>query len=130
MRPPVHDEEIENSGQKPLSTDVSQMRRGEMRMTRHADRRMCQRGIGENAIDFTLRWGHVYHRTGICFHVLRRRDIVRSGVVNTRVLRWEGTTVLVEDGTVISVYKNRDVAHIRRKAKNDLKKLGRQRLAA
>jgi hypothetical protein len=91
---------------------------------------MSQRGIGQDAIDFTLRWGNVYYRTGICFHVLRRRDIERSGVVDARVLRWEGTTVLVEDGTVISVYKNRDVAPIRRKAKNDLKKLGRQRMAA
>jgi len=101
-----------------------------MRVTRHADRRMNQRGIGQDAIDFTLRWGHVYHRTGICFHVLRRRDIERSGAHDARALRWEGTTVLIEDGTVISVYKNRDVAPIRRKAKNDLKKQGRLRDAA
>lgn len=101
-----------------------------MRVTRHADRRMSQRGIGQDAVEFTFRWGQVYHRTGICFHVLRRCDIVRSGVDDVRVFRWEGTTVLVEDGTVISVYKNRDVAAIRRKAKNDFRKPGRLRHAA
>jgi hypothetical protein len=57
-------------------------------------------------------------------------DIERSGADDARALRWDGTTVLIEDGTVISVHKDRDVAPIRRKAKNDLKKQGWLRDAA
>ena len=49
-----------------------------MTSTHHARRRMNQRGIRREAIDFTLRWGGVYHRTGIVFYVLRRCDIERS----------------------------------------------------
>ena len=91
-----------------------------MTSTHHARRRMNQRGIRREAIDFTLRWGAIYHRTGIVFHVLRRRDIERSRARDPEVSKWEGTTVLTSGETIISVYKNRDVSHIRRKSHQDL----------
>ncbi len=91
-----------------------------MTVTKHASRRMKQRGITREAIDFTLRWGTIYYRTGIVFYVLRRRDIVRSKCREAQLQKWEGTTVLVAEDVIISVYKNRDISEIRRKGKTDL----------
>ena len=91
-----------------------------MTLSKHAVRRMSQRGITDEAIDFTLRWGKIYHRTGIVFFVLRQRDIRRSKRRDAKVQRWEGTTILMSEDMIVSVYKNRDISDIRRKGKQDL----------
>ena len=98
-----------------------------MVLTLHARERVSQRGIPLEAIEYTVRHGARYHRTGIVFHVLRRRDLRRLDVRDQRILKWEGTTVLVDRGEVISVYRNRDVARIRRKGKRDESERLRQR---
>ena len=78
-----------------------------MQVTQHAQRRLAQRGVGSGAVDFTLRFGGVYHRTGIVFVVLRRVDIPDDLRHDSLVDKWVGTTVLLApDGEVITVYKN------------------------
>jgi hypothetical protein len=87
----------------------------------HAQKRADQRGISQDAIDFTLAWGKCYHRTGVTIYVLRRKDITRSKRKDLLVLSWEGTTVVADGNAILTVYQNKDVSHIRRKPKRDLK---------
>jgi hypothetical protein len=74
----------------------------------HAQQRLAQRNLDQDAIDYVLQHGRVIRRTGILFYVLAARDIPRHDRRNSSVSRLIGTTILVShDGTIITVYRNR-----------------------
>ncbi|MCB9619818.1 MAG: hypothetical protein H6724_10275 [Sandaracinus sp.] len=78
---------------------------------------MTRRRIGWHDIDLALRLGKELHRAGAVFYVLRRCDLPKELRRDPAAQRAEGTTVVVEHGVVATVYRNRDVRHLKRKAK-------------
>lgn len=78
---------------------------------------MTRRRIRSHEVDLTLRLGHEHHAAGAVFYVLRKCDIPREMLSDPSARRAEGTTVVVEDGCVTTVYRNRDVRHLWRKLK-------------
>lgn len=89
-----------------------------MKISRHASEQMTRRRIGRDAVDFAIGYGTEHHCAGATFYVLRFRDIPSSLRASPEVRRAEGTTVVVEDGHVITVYRNRDVRHLRQKPRH------------
>jgi hypothetical protein len=86
-----------------------------MRFSRHAINRVRERGIAATDVALALEYGTEVHARGATFFVLRRRDLplwLRDAAGGRRA---EGTTVVVCDGTVVTVYRNRDVRHFYRK---------------
>lgn len=91
--------------------------------TRHAYKRMCQRNLSDDDIDFIIRYADPEYRTGIRFYHLRRKDIPADIPGNSSYRRLVGTTVLVcHCECVITAYRN-DRAHKRdrRKSNYDLR---------
>jgi hypothetical protein len=86
-----------------------------MELTAHARRRAQERRITEAHVQLALDYGHEVHAAGATFYVLRFRDLPRALRGEAWARRAEGTTVVVADETVLTVYRNRDVGHVRRK---------------
>jgi hypothetical protein len=78
---------------------------------------MTRRRIGWHDVDLALRFGKELHRAGAVFYVLRRCDLPKDLRRDPAAQRAEGTTVVVEHGVVSTAYRNRDVRHLKRKAK-------------
>lgn len=87
------------------------------RTSAHALEQMTRRRIGWHDVDLALRFGKELHRAGAVFYVLRRCDLPKDLRRDPAAQRAEGTTVVVEHGIVSTVYRNRDVRHLKRKAK-------------
>lgn len=87
------------------------------RHSAHARAQMTRRRIRGSEIDLTLRLGHELHAAGAVFYVLRKCDIPRDLRRDADVRRAEGTTVVMEGGRITTVYRNRDVRHLKRKPK-------------
>lgn len=87
------------------------------RTSSHALDQMTRRRIGWHDVDLALRFGKELHRAGAVFYVLRRCDLPKDLRRDAAAQRAEGTTVVVEHGIVSTVYRNRDVRHLERKAK-------------
>lgn len=83
----------------------------------HAARRMAQRNVSLDAAELVITFGTVVYRTGVEFYFLAQRDIPpgRERSLETLV----GTTVVVRDGRVETVYRNRKaLPSIKRKPKH------------
>jgi hypothetical protein len=92
----------------------------------HAGWRRAQRHLRLDQVDYVLVHGAPVCRTGAVFHVLRRCDIAPDDRCRAAIARLEGTVVLVEDGIVITVYRNRHSYHqIQKKAKYARRQAGR-----
>ena len=105
----------------------------EARLTGHARQRAAQRNLALDAVRYVITYGREFHRTGVTFFVLRRRDIPREDLRLPWVARLEGAVALVaRDGAVITLYRNPAAARaILRKMKYRLPwKATRQRGAA
>jgi hypothetical protein len=105
----------------------------EAHLTGHARQRAAQRNLALDAVRYVITYGREYHRTGVTFFVLRRRDIPREDLRLPWVARLEGAVALVaRDGVVITLYRNPAAARaILRKMKYRLPwKAGRRRGAA
>ena len=89
-----------------------------MKISSHATEQMHRRRIAKNDIDLALGYGEEVHCAGATFYVLRFRDIPRAMKWNSEVRRAEGTTVVVEGETISTVYRNRDVRHLRQKPRH------------
>ena len=74
--------------------------------TRHAQRRMQQRGLKRNDVDLVLQCGTDYHAGRV---VLRDRDVERE-IRNCKrrmqkLERLRGSVVVIEDGHLITCYR-------------------------
>jgi hypothetical protein len=86
-------------------------------LTDHAARRMAQRNVSLADAALVIRFGTVEYRTGVEFYFLAQRNIPLG---SERLFeRLVGTTVVVRDGRVETVYKNRNALfNIKRKPKH------------
>ncbi|GAB4195545.1 MAG: hypothetical protein OHK0013_01830 [Sandaracinaceae bacterium] len=89
-----------------------------MKISRHAVDQMNRRRIGRDAVDLAIGYGTEHHCAGATFYVLRFRDIPRVLHADPEARRAEGTTVVVADGRILTVYRNRDVRHLRQKERH------------
>lgn len=98
------------------------MKINKFRISHHAARRMAQRNLdlGDLAIVFTF--GRREHRTGATFYFLAERDIPAG--LERRLERLVGTTIVVEENVITTVYRNRRALRkIRRKPKRFFRRL-------
>ena len=81
----------------------------------HARQRANARSISAEAIDAALRWGRRCWSHGDQIWRLDRRCVQRAAAKGVRVDAHEGVTVVqAPDGSIITVYRNRDPRRIRR----------------
>lgn len=77
------------------------------RFTVHACRRAAQRNLTKDALRYIMTYGREYHRTGVSFFALARRDIPPEDLRLPWVARLEGAVALVSaDGAVITLYRD------------------------
>jgi hypothetical protein len=90
----------------------------------HALRRMAQRGISNEEIEYVCRYGRLYNCGGTFHYFLRKKDIPVEDWSDPEIQKLEGTIVLVDRITgafVLTVYRNKQgLRQIRRKAKYEL----------
>ncbi len=87
-------------------------------LTPHAIEQMKRRRIDLHQVELALCWGVELHRAGAVFFVLRGRDIPHELRTDPTIRRAEGTTVVLENGRISTVYRNRDIRHLLRKPKH------------
>ena len=95
----------------------------------HAEHRMAQRNLCDDAVRFVLQYGQRYYKEGIIHVFLGARDIPDD--MYRRYGRLEGTIILVSpSSTIITVYRNRKdgARNLRRKRKQARKPQRRQPL--
>lgn len=91
-----------------------------VRISRHAARRLAQRGISLEDVNIVLRLGQRLHRTGATFYFFGRRQIPHG--LERQLERLVGTTLIVADGRLITAYRNkRAIATIKKKPKRRAK---------
>lgn len=93
-----------------------QARREIVGFSDHCRERMAQRNVSEEDVRYIVSRGAWEYRTGVLCFTLPRRSIPEE----ERSLRssLESLVILVHDGYVITVYRNkRPMRHVRRKAK-------------
>ncbi|GBC78265.1 hypothetical protein HRbin08_01752 [bacterium HR08] len=89
-------------------------------ISRHAARRLAQRGISLEDVNIVLRLGRRFHRTGATFYFFGRRQIPRG--LERQLERLVGTTLIVADGRLVTAYRNkRAIAEIKKKPKRRAK---------
>ena len=89
-----------------------------MDITQHATDQMHRRRITRNAVDLAVGYGQEHHVAGATIYVLRFRDIPPAMKWHAEVRRAEGTTVVIVGDTISTVYRNRDVRHLRHKPRH------------
>lgn len=77
----------------------------------HARLRRAQRNLQLNAVSYVLAYGALVCRTGATFHILRHCDIDPNDLRRDDIARLEGAVVLIENDTVITMYRNRRSYH-------------------
>lgn len=92
-----------------------------LKLSYHAGQRMNQRRVGPNDLSIVLQYGRIVFRAGMKFIFLGKRDLpLKLGRQYDYLI---GTTVLIREQDVITVYKNRNaLAVIKRKSKLNLRK--------
>ncbi len=90
---------------------------GALHYTNHAGKRMCQRNLSSDDVEFILKHACPQYRTGIRFYRLLKKDLPRDLEGNSPRRRLVGTTVLVcQCDCVITAYRN-EQAHKRDRRK-------------
>jgi hypothetical protein len=96
----------------------------------HARLRRAQRNMRLDQVGYVLMYGAQVCRTGAVFHILRHCDIDPHDLRRDDIARLEGAVVLMEDDTVITMYRNRRSYHqIHKKQKYERRRpAGRRRV--
>lgn len=83
-------------------------------LTLHAAIRMQQRGISCRAIQAALSYGRIIRAKGVTYVVVGRKEVLRYAAVGVNLDEADGLQVLLaSDGSVVTVYRNRDLHTIR-----------------
>ncbi|MCP8687133.1 DUF4258 domain-containing protein [Marinobacterium sedimentorum] len=87
----------------------------ELEITEHAMKRMSQRGLGDDDVELTLRYGRKIHARRAVFYVIGRKEIARYCEQEPALKDLDGVQVLMDSGcsTVVTVYRNHDLRCIR-----------------
>ena len=86
----------------------------DIRLTVHASQRMNARGISHAAVQATLRHGRIVHVRGAAIHAIGRKEISRFRQHGIDLSRYEGIQIVCSpDGTILTVYRNRDFRGLR-----------------
>jgi hypothetical protein len=92
-----------------------------LHFTGHSRKRMSQRGLSLNDVEYVVRNGTRYRKAGVIHCFLRRKDIPADDRRDDSLRRLEGTTVLLDarhGQEVITTYRNRNaLSKIRAKPK-------------
>lgn len=76
--------------------------------TLHAEKRMVQRNLSLNDVEYVIQNGLEMNKAGAIFCILRKSDIVEDGVISNNLIRLVGTAVVLsKDGIVITAWRNR-----------------------
>lgn len=83
-------------------------------LTRHARYRMSGRGISDSAINLVLAYGRQFHVRGAIIYVVGRKEINFFESQGIDLSNLDGIQVVcASDGTVMTVYRNRDFRGLR-----------------
>ena len=83
-------------------------------LTHHASLRMQQRGISCRAIHAALSYGRTIRAKGVTYVVVGHKEVQRYAAIGVNLDEAEGLQVLLgSDGSVVTVYRNRDLHTIR-----------------
>ena len=86
----------------------------EPQLTMHASQRMHARGISEAVVQAALEHGRVVHVRGAVIHAIGRKEISRHRRRGIDLSCYEGIQIVcAPDGTVLTVYRNRDFRGLR-----------------
>jgi hypothetical protein len=84
-------------------------------LSQHALDRMDARGLPAEAVRSTLAYGRAVWTRGACVHVIGRKEVRRYRRAGLDLAPYEGVHVVVSpEGTVLTVYRNRDLRGLRR----------------
>lgn len=78
--------------------------------TKHAYRRMNQRGITHTAVDLALRYGRADYQHGALRYTIGRKEIDRYRDVEPRLKRYHGIHVIcaTDGGQILTTYRNKN----------------------
>jgi len=79
-----------------------------LRVSNHARKRMQSRGISRDSLLTCLLFGKRVHARGAVIHFLGRRQIQQRIPWTSGAEKLEGLHVVVVDGEVVTVYRNRE----------------------
>lgn len=83
-------------------------------MTKHAEKRLSERGIPRKAVIAALLFGRTVHVRGADIFVIGRKEVNRSKQDGLDLSGYEGTHVVCSgDGSVITVYRNHELRGLR-----------------
>ncbi len=84
-------------------------------LTKHAWKRMNARSLPPEAVASALQYGRVVYTRGAAIHVIGRKEIRKYEKRGINLSVYEGIQVLCnpKDGTVITVYRNRNFRGLR-----------------
>ncbi len=86
------------------------------RFTRHADLRANARRLSRQAVSAALEFGRRVHTRGAMICAIGRREVRRFAIVGIDLSEFEGIQAVCDpDGTLITVYRNRDFGRLRPK---------------
>jgi|OpeIllAssembly_1097287.scaffolds.fasta_scaffold204104_2 hypothetical protein len=89
---------------------------GSYRFTKHADLRANARRLSRQAILAALEFGRRVHTRGAMICAIGRREVSRFALRGIDLSEFEGIQVVCDpDGTLITVYRNRDFSGLRPK---------------
>jgi hypothetical protein len=79
------------------------------RISKHAEKRRCQRAIPLRGVELALKVGTVIEQDGARIHFLGWRNLLPLELPGHEKDRLEGTTVVVSrDGTVLTTWRSRN----------------------
>jgi len=86
-------------------------------LTNHASARMGSRHISPAEVAFVMNNGRGYHVRGAVIYVMGRRDLklFRNNKTITESIKGLQVVCAPDDDVVITVYRNTDFRHLRRK---------------
>ncbi len=84
-------------------------------LTKHARKRMSARNLPPEAVQSALQYGRVVHTRGAAIHAIGRKEVHKYKKEGINLSAYEGIQVLCspKDGTVITVYRNRNFRGLR-----------------
>ncbi|MBX7222588.1 MAG: DUF4258 domain-containing protein [Blastocatellia bacterium] len=95
-------------------------------ISEHARTRMNQRRLSEADLDIVWEFGRVHHAAGAEFYFLAAADL--PAALSAQYAHLVGTTLVIEDGVLVTTYKNHHALEvIKRKQKFQDKRPRRSR---
>ena len=84
-------------------------------LTEHGRRRMGQRGVKPEAVEFALKLGRKIYSRRALFFVIGKKEITKYGDQYPQLKQFEGLQVVtdVESNLILTVYRSHDLRQIR-----------------